>query len=51
MPVVGTKVSAVYFAVDASAVNNDSENDETDDSCDFDSAESEFNCWARLVSY
>ena len=51
MPVVCTQVSAVDFAVDTSAVDDDGENDETDDGSDFDSAKSEFDCWAQLVSY
>ena len=42
MPVVSTKVSAVDFGVNTSAVNNDGENDETDDGGDFDNAENEF---------
>lgn len=44
MPVVGTKVSAVDFRVDTSAVHNDGENDKTDDRCDFDHTEKEFDC-------
>ena len=44
MPVVSTEVSAIDFAVYPSAVNNHGENNETDDGCDFDNAESEFDC-------
>ena len=44
MPVVSTKVPAVDFGMDTSAVNDDSENDKTDDSCDFDNAENKFDC-------
>ena len=42
VPIVGTKVSAVDLGVDPSAIHDDGENDETDDGCDFDGTESEF---------
>lgn len=48
MPVVSTQVSAIDFGVDTSTVNNDSENDETDDSCHFDDAENEFDYFGRV---
>lgn len=51
MPVVSTKVSAVDFRVDPSAVHHNSENDEADDGCDFDHAENEFNFEAQMVSH
>lgn len=44
VPVVGTKVSTVDFRVHTSAINNDSENDKTDNGCDFNDAENEFDC-------
>lgn len=51
VPVVSAKVSAVDFGVDTSAIHNDGENNETDDSCDFDSAEDEFDCPRRMISF
>lgn len=51
MPVVSTKVSAIDFGVDTSAINNDGENDKTDDGCDFDRTENELDCLTWVVSY
>ncbi len=44
VPVVSTKISTIDFGVDTSTVNNDGKNDETDDGCDLDDAENEFDC-------
>ena len=51
MPVVSPQVSAVDFGVHPAAVNNDGENDETDDCCDFDNAQTEFNCSEWIISF
>ena len=48
---MSTEVSAVLLGVDTSNVNDDGENDETNDGCDFDTAENEFDCSTWLVSY
>ena len=50
MPVVSPQVPPVDFGVDPSAVNNNGENDEADDCCDFDNAQSEFDCSERIIS-
>ena len=41
---MSAQVTAVYFGVDASAVNDDTKNDETDDCRNFDDAEEELDC-------
>ena len=51
VPVVSAQVAAVDTGVDTSNINNDGENDETDDGCDFDTAENEFDYQPRAISY